>query len=695
MGPINPSLYPDVREDDTQDGIIDLSKPTVVATPGDLARALYRLQALLISHPNPSLSKRLLHKVVLPLWALASWIRPRPNCIERYCQPAQNLLGIFLKLAAGPAGIQELISNLLYRGSVGTDYQWTFEETDTGDIQVVKPSTSLGEEVDRGSWDQVRPKVDSLVDLVKSVCSDEDVSTIFTALFAAWLAVSDSKTKIDVAVSIKDELTPLTLLVQVNLLQQLIDTFPSQLASRPDSILSLVEPILKQGTHVEDDETISLALSLLNMVATAPTFRKANMDQTTIQSIESSLGQLSKADLGDSSKTANNLAMLLKYRDELDDPSELPSVLTQRQSEDRKTYSLALSYITQADSPPPVKAEGLSLLQTLITSNSSALDIPATLVLMSSLLQDDEDYINLKVIKIFTQLANKHPRTVTKELVEHYVDADETTSVDTRLRFGEALLQVIERLGETFTGDTARQVSEALLSTAGRRGYRPKTRAKQEKHERLRQMRQERAEQEWGGAVPDLKDEEETEKEAVDKELLTQIISGWDSKKGSEDIRVRASALSILAVGIETNLAGVGPTLVTASVDMCANILTVEPGVEAGILRRAAVLVILSFVRALDRAREIGRRVGFGLTEESQADIKRVLSYIAGTDNDGLVRQHAQDVIESLESWSLRSFVSESRTPDSELARIARLNLSHEQKGYGPSTSRPKIEEIG
>lgn len=694
-------MYPDVRDEDASDEIIDLSKPAVLVKPEDLARALYRLQALLISHPNPSLSKRLLHRLILPLWALASWVRPQPNCTERYCLPAQNLLGIFLKLAAGPAGIQDLINNLLYSGCTEADYRWTFEETDNGDIQVVKPRASFGEEATHGSWDQVRPKVDSLVDLIKSICSDEDISTIFTTLFAAWLAVSDSKIEVELTPSVNgtDRPSPITLLVQVNLLQRLIDAFPSQLASRPDSILSLIEPILKRGKDKEEEDgTTPLALSLLNIVATAPVFQKARMDQDIIQSIECSLEQIGKAELGDTSTTARNLAMLLKYRDELDDPSEMPSAPSQRQLEDRKTYNLALSYITQADSPPPVRAEGLSLLQTLIASQSSALDIPATLVLLSSLLQDDEDYINLKVIKIFTQLANKHPRTVTKELVEHYVDANESSSVDTRLRFGEALLQVIERLGETFTGDAAKQVSEALLSTAGRRGYRPKTEERQKRNERLRQMRQARAEQEWGGAVPDLNDDEETEEDQADRELLTQIVSGWDSKKGSEDIRVRASALSIFAVAMETNLAGVGATLVTASVDMCANILTMETGVEAGILRRAAVLVILSFVRALDKAKEQGRRVGFGLTEDSQADVKRVLSYIAETDNDGLVRQHARDVVESLERWSLGSLVSEARTPGSGLAKLAGLSLNQGQQMFEASAStkpRPRIEEIG
>ncbi|PSR85535.1 hypothetical protein BD289DRAFT_257790 [Coniella lustricola] len=705
LKPINPSLgvQPgDVLVDSQEPGgIVDLSKPAVLVPAEQLAKALHRLQALLISHPNPNLSKRLLHSVILPLWALGSWTTPKPQCFERFCQPAQNLLRIYLKIAAGPEGLQVLIKDLFYNGNIDPNKRWRYESADAHDIVVVQPRGLVGAASSRIMWDAIEPKVNCLIDLIKSVCSEGDIAAIFSSLFADWFATnSGGGDDGDIAISMQsgaDRPDPLTSLIQINVLQQMMDAFPTQIASRSDSLLQLVEPILKKATDTVDDETLPVALSLLNVVVTAPSFQKARMEQELIHSIEASLEQLGSGQSGDSPATARNLALLMRYRDELnelDDPSERPSIPTQRQLEDRKTYDLALSYITQADSPPPVRAEGLNLLQSLILKDSPTLDIPATLVLMSSLLQDDEDYINLRVIKIFTQLASKHPKTVTKELLDHYVDVNERISVDVRLRFGEALLQVIERLGETFTGDTARQVAEALLSTAGRRAHKPKTEEKQKKDEHLRQMRQKRAEEEWGGQVPDLADDE-TEQDLADKELLTQIVSGWDSKRGSEDIRIRASALSVFAIGVETNLPGVGPTLVTASVDLSVNILTMEPGVEAGILRRSAVLVVLSFVRALNKAKETGRKIGFGLTDESQEDIKRVLNYIVETDNDELVRQHARDVVESLDNWKIGSLISEAQSSNSALSRLAGLSVNP-----GPTilanqkTTRPRIEEI-
>ncbi|POS72306.1 hypothetical protein DHEL01_v209299 [Diaporthe helianthi] len=699
LSPINPSSAAAKAWSADSGDITDLSRERVLFSAQELAQALFRLQALLISHPNPSLSKRLLHPIILPLWALASSVRPQPHCEERYCQPAQNLLRIYFRLAAEPQRINIVIQNLLFKGSLQQGSSWSFKETTSGNIEVVHARAALDHDAAQDMWAEIEPKVESLIELIKSVCSAEDVSSIFTALFGRWFSASSSRT--DPVLLIKADETrvdPLDQLLQVKMLQRMMDIFPSQLATGPDSILRMVEPILKQGADEGDDGTVPVALSLLNIVVTASSFHKARTDQNLVQSIESSLDVLGKADLGGTSATAKNLALVLRYRDELHDPSKVMTMPTSRQIQDRKTYDLALSYITQADSSPPVRAEGLNLLQSLIVDNSAILDIPATLVLMSSLLQDDDDYINLRLIKMYTQLANKHPKTVTRDLVENYVDSDEKASVDQRLRFGEALLRVIERLGEMFTGDTARQVVEALLATAGRRGYRPKTEEKQRKDESLRLKRRERAEKEWGGQVPDLgSDEDETEEVRANKDVLTQIISGWDSKKGREDMRIRGSALSILAVSIETSLAGVGPTLITASVDLSVNVLKVETEIEAGILRRSAVLVILAFVRALNNAKEQGRRLGFGLTEESQRDIKTVLCYIAATDNDGLVRQHASDVVESLDSWKLGSLVSQvlEQTPATTLTRLSGLSVDPEHAALANRTSsRPRIEEV-
>lgn len=199
---------------------------------------------------------------------------------------------------------------------------------------------------------------------------------------------------------------------------------------------------------------------------------------------------------------------------------------------------------------------------------------------------------------------------------------------------------------------------------------------------------------------PDGQDTAElSERQRADNAILNSIVEGWSSKRGAEDVRIRGSALSILAIGIETNIAGIGPDLVSSAVDLSMQVLALETEAEKGILRRSAVLIVLSFVRALHHAKEHKRHLGFGLTDESRADITRILEYVASTDNDGLVQQHARDVVQSLENWRMSSLLppdTGSSNPSDNIIRLAGLEigLGNIQVGSNQPTRRAVIEEI-
>jgi hypothetical protein len=703
------------------DDIVDLSQDKILVSSEQLALGLRRLNTLVVSHPNPSLCKRLVRPVLLPLWALASWPQLDSEAKEDFSNPALELLKIYLKLGV-PADIYEfLIQYLTYTGPGETATpSWQFKLETDGMVRIVAPRSILGSNRQSGiiNLADVDARLDVFMDLLEATASDVDISTIFLDLFRKWL---DSKSKPSTGqILIKDEEEPqedaVKKIVELKLLQAMMEKWPEKVISRSDHALELVSQVLEnpEVTHGEEEGT-AVALSILNLVITAPRFRRASLGPDVLRRLEVSLGKLSKLPESDVVGTARNLSLLLKYRDEVDDEAELSPPPTDRQLEDRKTYNLAVSYIVQVDSPPPVRMEGLNLLSGLIQSHSPVLDIPAILVIMSSLLTSDEDYINLKVIKIYTLLANAHPKSVVRELLDHYVDPQEKATVDTRLRFGEALTQVIERLGETFAGDRAQDVCSALLSTAGRRGYRPKTERRQAKDAAAAARKKKEDDEVWGGDAPDidaLKDEIEgmSEEERARNAVIARIVSGWESTRGTEDVRIRASALSVFAVGMETNIGGVGSEAMSNSVDLAVNILTLETEEEKGILRRSAVLLILDFVKALEQARQEKRKLGFGLTGQSREDILRVLEYVAGTDNDGLVRQHANDVVESLRNYetisALPGMGKEEQTPFmGRLAGLAinpALDISPDRGGSNPGErhelgttgGRPRIEEI-
>jgi len=732
------------------DKVVDLRKQTVLVRAGALRVALRRLSSLLNSHPNPGLTKRLLSPLLVPLWSLSSWPVPNAQIKTRYCDLAQSLLDTYLKLAGSADKYLEILNNLLFDGSVNpSERRWKYEESGDSGIQVRKLQSDEATTPPGLDLELMELKVTAFVSLLQRTASDADLSTIFLRLFQTSLGSKRDASTIQL-LDVEDAGDPISQLIQARTLQGMMEQIPDKLVSNSKQLLELVSNVLAEfGTGSANDDAVPVALSLLNLVVTVPSFQRRDIPEKTLASIENSLSKITFARELDTSQTARNLSQLLKYRDELEDPADRPTAPTERQVEDRKTYNLALSYITQADSPPPVRSEGLNLLGTLIKSNSAILDIPATLVLLSSLLSDDDEYIGLRVMKVLVQLSERHPRSTVREVLDHYVDASERLNTDTRLRFGEALLQLMQRLGDKFTGDLALSVGEALLALAGRRAHRPKTEEQQRRAEQAAERKRKTKEQlpksststntnlkinsaALAGNEAENEDDMDIDMEGLTTDekarnaLLARIVSGWESKRGSEDMRIRASALSLFTSALETSNENIRtfpfpPQLVDAALALSLDILILEAGVlEAGILRRAAVMMILTFVRVLGEARERGGQIdfasaagggrgsgagfgfGFGDATTREEDVERVLRYTEQTDEDGLVKQHARDALENLNNLRLVQLVPSNRAvrhdPAPTVVRIAGLNTDRPNlPSLDPNEGRrgrPIIEEI-
>lgn len=702
---LNPSMRLTQNSDSAivkqeEEEILDLSRDRILVDSHNLKTSLQRLKTLVISNSSPGLCRRLLRLVLVQIWVLSSWPNPPQGTEENFVKPARTLIQAYLRLFGNAESVRVFIRNLLCKGAAnGTDQSWEYRLRGKGDIEVVEPHGFESTASIELNWNELEDKASKLVEYVSIACSVTEVSSIFLDLLKRWIETSEKQTedvKIDVRPRNEDLDSPLQNLFEVTVLQKLMDKAPDKLVSQFDQLLELVCQVLTADTQSRlADDLLAVVLSLLNLVITAPTFQKSHIKPQELGVVESALERLSKEDRPQVTPTARNLALLLRYRDEMEEDSESASAPSTRQIEDQRTYKLAMEYVTGGDdNPAPIVSEGLNLLSSLILRDSPILDIPAVAVLLSTLLENNDDYINLRVIKVYTQLANKHPKSAVQELLDHYLDAQEKSTTDVRLRFGEALLQVIQRLGETFAGDVAQQVSETLLSIAGRRGYRPKTLAKQAREEKRQKMKKKKEDDDDEDTNVD--DKEVTEEEKARNDILAQILQGWESKRGTEDVRIRTSALSIFGTALETNIGGIGPTLVSGSVDLCINILAMEREMETAILRRAAILNVLSFVRALDAAKESGRKLGFGLTDDSREDILRTLRYVAQTDNDGLVQQHANDVIESLENWQMASMLpTQDETNPPGLTKLAGLHVNPSGTLVdGSGKPRPRIEEV-
>lgn len=716
----------------------DLDSPIVDET--DLQRALNRLTTLTLPHPNPGLTKRLIGHVMLPLWGLLCYAK-RVEKFGWYDQ-ATKLLGRYWEVAADTRQVSKLAEQLLWSGGSS----WTYGPGIEGGIELRKRSND-----EDGSQNivEIMQDVDNHVRefvrlLESSLRDDQSIGDLFLSVSKRWLLESSTPKQdgLKLELGSNDEKDPLQTLVSAKLVQHMLEKFKDKLAANPDRILELVSQLLeeyvekdqksrslaaertlgpslaglhniveKEGSQArytgresprlesenEEDPTeiISIALSLLSALLSSPGFARGQKSSTLLSSMSLPLAYIATPTTSipsSLSMAATNLSSL--FASEASVPmSSATQPAIDPHSEDRKTQSLAFTYLT--DPLVPVRNQGLSLLSNLISSRSPVLDIPTTSVLLLSLLQDEDEFIYLNAIKSLSLLALKHPKTVVKILMARYVDQEEEMGLDQRLRLGEALLRTVEDLGEVVVGDIAKVVGQGLIDVAGRRGKRRKAEA--EKHETAKQKKRknEEAEEAWGGEVPSLGEDSEHD---VVSEGIAKVVEGWEGKDAEEDVRIRTSALSVLGTAIETNVAGLGSTITSTAVDVAIAILTIESGDEKAILRRAAVLLILSLAKALEKARGEGRRLAFGFAGESLEEVIRVLHYIEATDRDDLVKGHTAALIESLDAWKSRSFLDASDIDvSSPSARIILGSEGLAGLSVTPnilSKSRPRVEEI-
>ncbi|EEA28791.1 protein required for cell viability, putative [Talaromyces marneffei ATCC 18224] len=508
-----------------------------------------------------------------------------------------------------------------------------------------------------------------------------------------------------------------------------------------------------QAAENEDDdqntsETLSATFSLLSSILSSPEFVMSRSILPLLSEIKSQLDELRPSLTPALSKAGFTASMLLEIQIESPDGTQKTNESTPPQNTDLEMHHQALKDIT---SPlPPVQAEGLSLLSKLISKSSPVLDIPSTMTLLLSIITGqssetaaNEEFIYLNAIKLIGQLASNHPRTVIKTLVDQYADRNEERTLDQRLKIGESLLRTVEDLGEALTGEAARIIGEGMISVAGRRGSKPQTQKARRQQIEKEQREKERKEREnnlnlpagWKVSSPALHDtamdietllpdNEDSETETPEQAAHSaSIISAWASGAASDiepdDIRVRASAISILASAIQTNLAGLGPSLASSAVDLALSTMRLETGPESAILRRASAVLLLDLIKAMDTDLQTGsKKLGFGFSISAEdypldepaslrgpttigniPSILNTLRYVESQETDVVVRGHVRVLVENLETWmekcllwgiNAQSSMRGGGEQDLHLGdRIAGLDLDPLA-----STPRPRIEEI-
>jgi hypothetical protein len=412
------------------------------------------------------------------------------------------------------------------------------------------------------------------------------------------------------------------------------------------SLANIVETEDKdRELEIDSSESVSTAFSLMSTLLASAEFSPTAEIQPLLGSLKKDIDQLIPFLPSTLSKPATTSSMLLEIQLAAADETTVNAVPAHIQ--DLDTHRQALSNLNS--DLPPVQAEGLSLISKLIMNSSPVLDVGSTLTLLLSLITDtsksaaNEEYTYLGAIKIVGTLASRHPRTVIKTLVEEYADRREHRALDERLRIGESLLRTVQELGDALTGETAKILGEGMVAVAGRRGnkqHAQKARRKQLAKERRERERAQHKEKEpampegWSissgvaKAASELdltelhSDDESPEQSAYATNVVAAWAAGASGDDAPDDLRIRASAISILGSAINVNILGLGPAILSSAVELALATLTLERESERAILRRASIVLVLDILKALEAARERrgNKDIGFGFSLLDDSD---------------------------------------------------------------------------
>ncbi|KAF8418074.1 hypothetical protein EV426DRAFT_577816 [Tirmania nivea] len=403
-------------------------------------------------------------------------------------------------------------------------------------------------------------------------------------------------------------------------------------------------------------ERMTLTLSLLSSMLANPETQLTEQDERLLHTLTPSLQFLSSAPAYLVDPSISSLAINVSSFLSLFTPNTVTASNTGEApqfsllEQQKHTYKTALSYIT--DPLVPIRAHGLYLLRQLILARSLILDIPTTLRLLISMIKDIDSFVYLNVVKCLQSLSEKHPSTVVRLLVENYMDDSGALTLDERLRVGEALLGTIERERGMFVGEIAHTVARGMIETISRRRRREDKSEKDkgdEVKESLKAMKQPKNPFLDTGDEVEEEDEEELDEAGnplpphakLTRKHHLHIIKNWLPPPGTqlEDVRIRASALSILSAAVETNPLGIGAGTCEMAMDISLAILQLETTPEKGILRRAAMVCLAGHLKNYAQS-------GAGWVKGRLNEVKRVVDYVRGVDSDGLVREQARQVTE-------------------------------------------------
>lgn len=689
----------------------------VLVRQQDLETALKRLSAIVSSYLHSGVLRRLLSPVLLPIWELLSHAKERPALDKTWCHLSRGILLRYMSTACDATQVDTIATNLFWGADTGWTFMPGSQggiEIRTW-LQADQNAISTNDILARVA--SLDTRVNTLVNLLADAnVSDTVLGSTFVQATKRWLSPGFTTSP---SLTDEVDSDPFAMLINAKLSETMAFRFRDNFARSPQHVIELMIQLLANftskhkievhdvtqrskvtqrhllniatmkedlATGVEDEsadeQLATFAISIMSTLITSSSFQQTPTTQAALEAVIAHLEYLCQThphhpvSLVIKNSAANLLHVLRPVAISTDGTKV--DAATEHRSE-LKTILATL------ESPePPDRTWALNAFRRFLRKQEffDVVDVPSTThLLLSASLADPESYVHIAAIPALTDLAIRAPSPVITVLVDSFIDVDERSLnaiqgqqsddkdldlhqvIDFRQRVGEVLNSFI--LSHDFFQSTSepalkykclKQISETCLAVASRRGQRTQTQSHRTQRDRAEQRIQDEAEAAWGGPIPNLLDPEgENMQEKVDRDALLKIVQGWEDTGFEEDVRVRASALSVLSTAIEHRLTLLRQATIDAALQMVSLILSMETTEPKAILRRAAVMVIMGLLRGLDGLVGFSGENTVGFDVVQQTEITKVLNWVAVEDTDNLVRDHAASVLEDLETWRMKS----------------------------------------
>lgn len=340
---------------------------------------------------------------------------------------------------------------------------------------------------------------------------------------------------------------PFIRLIDLKILEQIAIDFKDQLAETPYASLELLysildrkeAPLIKREApeDVDSDDEEELAqidgaglasqgeLYFVTFELLTAILREMSHKQRDEKTIE--LLKKIRTKLGSSKNIASSLAIIELISNLL----EGEALKADEAEDQRQKLNRALADIN--DPLIPLRAQGLFVLRELIEQKSKVISVDFVIKTHISQLSDSDPFIYLNAIKGLESLLDTHNEDALNHLLKAYAGDDKNFStIDDRLKIGEALGRHVQKEGSAFGGSPAQKIAQTLL----------------------------------------------------------KMVRVSDSVEAVDD-RLRMSAMSLLGTCFKTNVLGVVSEIKDA-LDCALGILQLETAEDQAIMRRSALVLI-------------------------------------------------------------------------------------------------------